>query len=164
MMVGSNKCSNCVRAGKQCSGPNVADALLSNLSEQEKVARDIEETERVLAETLSRLSRLRSHQRSLRERGAETFRRGMVGLEEEEEAEPDPPMSVEQSLVGQAQALGASGVVDWEFSGVVPYNSAGPGVDLGSFDFDAFLQSGGPSAGQGSSGETPPVSQGSGGS
>jgi hypothetical protein len=94
--------------------------VLSNLSEQERVSRDIEETEKVLADALSRLTRLRTQQRSLRDRGAEVFRRGMARLEEEEEPDSPRPMSEEQSLVGQVQSLGAFGVVDWEAVGVPP--------------------------------------------
>ncbi|AEO53158.1 hypothetical protein MYCTH_2294124 [Thermothelomyces thermophilus ATCC 42464] len=76
MMEGLNKCQNCVRMGKKCSSPNVTDAyrflvvflcslglltvlVLSNLSEQEKVSKEIAETEALLAQMLSRLSRLR---------------------------------------------------------------------------------------------------------
>ncbi len=58
---------------------------MSNLSEQEKTAKEIEDTEKVLAEALSKLSRLRRTQQALRKRGAEVFHRRMQGLEESEE-------------------------------------------------------------------------------
>lgn len=65
-------------------------AVLSYLSKQEKVAKEIEATEQTLAEALSRLSRLRGQQRSLRDRGVEVFRRGMERLEEEDPPSPAP--------------------------------------------------------------------------
>ncbi|AEO59792.1 hypothetical protein MYCTH_2308322 [Thermothelomyces thermophilus ATCC 42464] len=133
MMEGLNKCQNCVRMGKKCSGPNVTDALLSNLSEQEKVSKEIAETEALLAQTLSRLSRLRRLQQSLRDRGAEVFRRGIARLEEEEEPDTPPPMSETQTLTGQAQALGTFDVLDWESIGLDPGpNSSGfPSFSVG---------------------------------
>jgi hypothetical protein len=90
----------------------------------------------------------------LYEDSAEAFRWGMACLEEEEEPDsPAPPpeesISKEQFLMGQAQALGAFGIANWEFNGVVPYGLA----SLASFDPNAFL-SGGSSASQGSSSKT----------
>ena len=92
--------------------------VLSNLSEQEKVAKDIASTEELLSETLSRLTRLRRQHQALRDRTAEVFRRGMEGLEAAEEPDSPKPMSEEQFLVGQAQSLGAFGVIDWEAMGL----------------------------------------------
>jgi hypothetical protein len=133
--------------------------VVATLNEQRKTAQEIAETEEHLAQVLSRLNRLRKQHEKLRERSSGLFERGLEGLEEELEPDDPRPMSEEQQLVGQAQSLGAFGVVDWEFNGVVPYGSAG--VDPGPLDLDVLL-AGGPSAGRGSSGETPPVSQGSG--
>jgi hypothetical protein len=137
--------------------PVVTDVVvLSNLSEQEKIAKEIAQTEEVLSETLSRLTRLRGQQQKLRDRGAEVFRRGMQGLEEAEEPDPpvpssEEPASEEQSLVGQAQSLGAFGVLDWEALGLTT-----PG------DASSWLPE--PLAGLGSSDENPVLFQGSGGS
>jgi hypothetical protein len=66
---------------------------LSNLSEQEKIVKEIVSAEELLAETLSRLSRLRRQHQSLRDRGAEVFRCGMEKLEEAEEADSPVQMS-----------------------------------------------------------------------
>ncbi|KAL2194407.1 hypothetical protein P885DRAFT_43316 [Corynascus similis CBS 632.67] len=117
MMEGLNKCQHCVCMGKNCSGPNVSSTLLANLSEKENVARNIAEAVEALAETLNRLTRLRRHQQSLRERGGEVFRRGIERWKAEQEPDSPRPMWEEQSLVGQAQALGTFGVVDWEAMG-----------------------------------------------
>ncbi len=86
--------------------------MLSNLSEQEKTAKEIKDTKKVLAEALSKLSRLRRTQQALREQGAEVFYRRMQGLEESEEPDSPQPMSGEQVLTGQVQSIGAFGVVD----------------------------------------------------
>ena len=144
----------------------LTELVLSNLSEQEKISKDIASAEETLAQALSRLTRLRSQQRSLRDRGAEVFRRGMDRLEAEEEPDSPQPMSAEQQLVGQAQSDGAVGVLDWESVGIVPYSSAvlDPNVVGGpSPDFD-WLVDPTLAVGQGSSSGTPPVSQDSGGS
>ena len=42
----------------------------------------------------------------------------MEGLEAAEEPDSPNPMSEEQFLVGQAQSLGAFGVIDWEAMGL----------------------------------------------
>jgi hypothetical protein len=108
--------------------------VLSNFVEQDKIAKDIEKTEKLLAEALSRLSRLRAQQNFLRERNTEAFRRGMARLEEEEEVEVEEgsdspqPMPEEQSLVASAQSLGAFDVLDWNsFLGAPSFLDA-PGV------------------------------------
>ncbi len=59
--------------------------MLSNLSKQEKTAKEIKDIKKVLAEALSKLSCLRRTQQALRERGIEVFRCRMQGLEESEE-------------------------------------------------------------------------------
>ncbi|KAK4108073.1 hypothetical protein N656DRAFT_848923 [Canariomyces notabilis] len=153
MVAGSNKCSSCVRMGKKCSGPNVAGALIANMSARDKVDKEIVDAERQLAEALSRISRLRQQRQKLAEAGSSLRDRGLESLEEDE-SDPPEPMSEEQELAGQAQALDAFGVVDWELNGAFPY---------GSGSFDNFLP-GGSLVGQGFSDGTLSVSQGSGGS
>ena len=82
------------------------------------MAKDIEATERALAENLSRLSRLRSQQKLLRDRGAEMFNRGMERLDAEEDPPSPAPMSSFQEAVGQVQQAGGFGVLDWEAMGI----------------------------------------------
>jgi hypothetical protein len=176
MLEGKKACSSCVRAGKKCSGPNVADAcecalcalsllradvwvVVTTLNEQRKTAKEIAETEEQLAQVLSRLSRLRKQHEALRARTSGLFERGLEGLEEESESSDPRPVSEEQQLVGQAQALGGLGVVDWEAIGVAPYGSAL--VDpFAGFEFPSAP----PLVDPGSVGGTHSASQGSGGS
>ncbi|KAK4170587.1 hypothetical protein QBC36DRAFT_305832 [Triangularia setosa] len=160
MKEGSNRCSNCVRLGKSCDGPNVADSLIKNLSEQKKIDEEIAAKENLLAETLNSLTRLRKQRESMRDWGAELFRRGMESLDEVDALAPPSPgpadPSGEQSLVGQAQSLGALGVIDWEAVGI-----SNPDV---AFEPPAGLDWLGdpvPAVGQDSSGGIPPTSQGS---
>lgn len=146
--------------------------MLANLAARDKIDRDIADAERQLSEALSRLSRLRQQRKKLGSDGSSLLDRGLKGLEGEEEPDSPPPMSEEQALVGQAQSLGAVGVVDWEAVGGVPYGSAGsldfladfPTSSGASGSFSEFLRASAPVVGQGSSGGTPGVSQGSGGS
>ena len=129
------------------------------------MARDIAATEEALAEVLGRLSRLRRQQQSLRERGAEAFRRGMERLEEVEEPDSPRPMSEKQVLVGQAQSLGVFGVVDWEAIGMTPYVPPASDSVVGpSFLDSEWPVEAAPSDGRDASGGTPIASQGSGGS
>ncbi len=123
--------------------------VLTNLSEQQKTAKEIAAAEELLSETLSRLARLRRQQQLLRDRGVEVFRRGMERLEAEEEPDSPTPMSEEQSLAGRAQSLGAFGIVDRE--------SLGLGDPLPDFALTAWPLS---PAGPGPAGGTPPVLSG----
>ena len=64
------------------------------------MAKDIKATERALAENLSRLSRLRSQQKLLRDRGTEMFNRGIERLDMEEDPSSPAPISSFQEAVG----------------------------------------------------------------
>ena len=64
------------------------------------MAKDIEATERTLVENLSRLSRLRSQQKLLRDRSAEMFNRGIERLDVEEDPLSPAPISSFQEAVG----------------------------------------------------------------
>lgn len=140
-----------------------------NWREQDRIEKEILSAEDVLRETLSRLERLRRQRDSLRARSDASVRRGMQALDEEDGVLPATDlaaMSEEQALVGQAQALGAFGVVDWEAVGTVPYGSAGSesNADPGAFPGLDWLNSPPLLADPDSSGETAGVSRGSGGS
>jgi hypothetical protein len=78
-----------------------ADSLvLTNLSEQEKTAKEIAAAEELLSETLSRLTRLRRQQQILYNRSTKVFRRGIDRLEMEEEPDSPAPIPKEQLLIG----------------------------------------------------------------
>lgn len=106
------------------------------------------------------MTRLRKQRESMRDWGAELFRRGMESLDEVDALAPPSPEpadpSGEQSLVGQAQSLGAFGIIDWEATGV----SNPDAVFEPPAGFD-WLSDPAPGVGQDSFGGTPPVSQGS---
>lgn len=138
--------------------------VIANLSACDKIDKEIVDAERQLSEALSRLSRLRQQRRSIAADSSSLLDRGLKGLEEDEEPDSPAPMSEEQSLVGQVQSLGTFGVLDWEAIGMVPYGSSGSLPDAASESFSEFLRSAPPLVDPGSSGETPQVSQGSGGS
>jgi len=76
--------------------------VLTNLSEQEKTAKEIAAAEELLSKTLSRLACLRRQQQTLYDRGTEVFRRGMDRLEAEEEPDSPAPIPEEQLLIGRA--------------------------------------------------------------
>ncbi|KAL2137481.1 hypothetical protein VTI28DRAFT_9508 [Corynascus sepedonium] len=165
MVPGSSKCSSYVRLGKKCSGPNIAQALIANMSARDKVDREIADAERQLSEALARLSRLRRQRDTLSGSGTALLDRGLAGLEAEEEPDSPRPMSEEQSLIGQAQSLGAFGIVDWEAIGMAPYMPPSSSSVVGpSFLDSEWPAEVAPSDGRGASGGTPVASQGSGGS
>jgi hypothetical protein len=104
---------------------------MANMSARDKIDKEIVDAERQLSEALSRLSRLRHQRETINKDGSLLLDRGLQGLAEYKEPDTPPPMSPEQRLVGEAQSLGAVGIVDWEAMGFVPYGSAG--------SFDEFL-------------------------
>lgn len=101
----SSRCNHCVASGKSCSGSSVATSLLKNLDAQKKIREEREKAEEELASLLGRLSRLRSQERSLSERGAELFARGV-------QSEEGSLVSRQQD-VGSGQALGLD-LIDWD--------------------------------------------------
>lgn len=75
---------------------------------------DIEKAEEELQETLARLARLRKQRRLLRERSSQLVSRGMRELDEEDGVRPqEESLVAEQHAVGDLQASGAFGVIDW---------------------------------------------------
>ncbi|KAK4107657.1 hypothetical protein N656DRAFT_785137 [Canariomyces notabilis] len=156
MAASSSRCAECVRRGRSCDGSSVASALTKLMSEQKRVEdqeADAEEELFVLQTQLQtvvgRLARLRRQKRFLKERGSELLRRGLQSLDElEGELE-----SLETNATTDAHSLGVPASVDWSSFG----------LDLSEADL-AALADPAPLDGPGSSGETLPVSQGSGGS
>lgn len=73
--------------------------MLRNWREQDRIDKEISETEELLQQALSRLARLRQQKRVLRDTSEEFIRSGMRGLDEEDGVAE--PMSEEQELVGQ---------------------------------------------------------------
>jgi len=69
--------------------------VLTNLSEQEKTAKEIAAAEELLSKTLSRLVCLRRQQQTLRDRSTEVFCRGIDRLEAEEEPNSPAPIPEE---------------------------------------------------------------------
>lgn len=79
---------------------------------------------------LNRLMRIRRQRKSLRDRGDELFARGVQSLDEMFDEETDLSVQ-EQSLAGDAQAMGAVGVTDWSvFESAFGVNLAGAPLDL----------------------------------
>src|SRR5690606_30103024 len=77
-----------------------------------KVRQAREEAESELHELLGRLARLRRQESVLQSKGAELFERGMQEDRDEERA------IERQQVVGEAQSLGASGLIDWDAVGL----------------------------------------------
>jgi hypothetical protein len=126
--------------------PSSADCFLVNqtMSADKRLQEDEEKAQEELDVILSRLLRIRRQRKSLRERGAESFARGVQSLDEMDAEEADLTVQ-EQSAVGDAQSMGAVGVVDWSVWE----------PNFGSF-LDSALR-----VGPGSAGETPQASAGS---
>lgn len=88
---------------------------------------DIEKAEDELQKVLARLSRLRKHRRLLASRGDELFVRGMRELDEEDGVRTqEEAILEEQQAVGDAQSMGAFGVIDWTAVGLDDSLVSGP--------------------------------------
>lgn len=112
------------------------------MAETKKVDEALEKSEDQLLEIMARIARLRRQRKLLKERGNELYRRGVAGLSMEEER--DTLIVETQQAVGDAQSLGAFGVLDWDALGLAP--------DLPPLDLEVSL---------GSPGETSQVISGS---
>lgn len=84
------------------------------MKDQDRVDSDIEKTEQELQAVLAKLARLRKQRTFLKDRSNVLFKRGMIELDEEDgiRSQEEALLSEQQSL-GEAQSLGAMGLVDW---------------------------------------------------
>lgn len=91
-------------------------------SEVKKLDSEIESAEEKLQEALARLQRLRRQREVARKKKDELFIRGMRELDEEDGIRSqEEAILAEQQAIGDAQSLGAPGLVDWtvfDFSAV----------------------------------------------
>jgi len=135
----SDRCAECTRLGRVCDGSSVASALTRLLADQERLELEEEKAEKELfvlqtklQTMMNRLVRLRRQKRILKDRGAEMFRRGMVGLEEVEAEERR--VAAEADFVAQdVSSLGVTGPDLGSFGLDLPIDP--------SFDWEALFQS-----------------------
>ena len=104
---------------------------------QDKVTAEREEAEQALMDAFARLRRLRTQEKSLKERTAELTRRGMRDLDEADEVRSqEEALLAEQQAIGDLQSLGCADVIDWSACVL------GPLVDPGSGGDTAVVSSG----------------------
>lgn len=145
VVEGTNRCGCCVKAGTKCDvyGPSVADWEALEREEQRL------ETER--RETLSKLRRLDTQQRSLRNRAGAMLRRGLKTLDELDAVEENERLENERMEKEKSDAAAVVASTDSPFFDVLD-----PSLSmLSDVDLEALL------ADMGTSGEMPVVSQGS---
>lgn len=101
------------------------------MSEKKKTDAEIEKAEEDLQEILSRLARLRAQRRVLHEKSSSLISRGLRQLREEDgvESQEEALLLAEQQAVGDAQAAGALGVIDWTAIGLEGFG--GSSIDGG---------------------------------
>jgi hypothetical protein len=129
---------SCVRSSlTRGSFANPLSLVSRSLSQGQRIDADLSKAEADLQEALSRVSRLRQQREFLRKQSAELFARGMRDLDEEDGiATQEESILAEQQAVGEAQSLGAFGMVDWS------------AIDLSGFDVGEIAAEGaGPSSG-----------------
>ncbi|KFA69399.1 hypothetical protein S40285_10793 [Stachybotrys chlorohalonatus IBT 40285] len=120
---GSSRYYKCIRLKKACDGSSVAHSLSRLTKEDAKLEAAEESAVQALAEATARLTRVRKTREALRKRRDEAIRRGLRGLDEEDEVSEEPLIIETQQAVGDLQSMGAFGVVDWD---AVGFDFAGP--------------------------------------
>jgi len=121
MAEGSSRCAECTRRGRVCDGKFVGASLLKMLEETKKLEREETEAEEALfilqtqlSTAVGRLARIRRMKRSLKDRSAEAFSRGVQEVEEEDGV----LNSEEGNVVGFLEGLGVPENVDWSALGL----------------------------------------------
>ncbi|OHW97239.1 hypothetical protein CSPAE12_04085 [Colletotrichum incanum] len=128
---GSSRCRSCIEAKKPCDGVLVASTLQKLNAQQkewdekeeaagEELLRLHEELARLqslMATAAGRLSRIRKTRKLVRERQAETFRRGMQEVDESDALESALDAH-ERGMVEELQFMQVPNDVDWSLYGL----------------------------------------------